>query len=77
MPYDVVFVKTRPPKLEAVGRSVLAIPEVLSADFVFGPYDIICLVRATNLVDLERVLLAIQTSSPGIEQAMTCVVKEV
>jgi DNA-binding Lrp family transcriptional regulator len=77
VPYAVIFVKTKPPKLEDVRRSVLAIPEVLSADFVFGPYDIICPVRATNLIDLERVLLTVQTSSPGVEQTMTCIVKEV
>jgi DNA-binding Lrp family transcriptional regulator len=77
VPYAFIFVNTKPPAFEDVRRSVLAIPEVLCADLVFGPYDIICPVRAKNRLDLERVLLNIQTSSPDIEQTMTCIVKEV
>jgi DNA-binding Lrp family transcriptional regulator len=76
-PFAVVFLNTKPPKFEDVRRSVLSIPEVLSADFIFGPYDIICPIRAKDLADLERVLLSIQTSISGIERTMTCIVKEV
>jgi DNA-binding Lrp family transcriptional regulator len=77
IPFAIIFVNTRPPAYEDVRKSVLTIPEVLSADHVFGPYDIICHVRAKDRIDLERVLLNIQTSVPGIEQTMTCIVKEV
>lgn len=72
-----IFLKTKPPKVEDVRRSILAIPEVLSADGVFGPYDIVVPVRAKDLADLERVHINVQTSSPGIERTMTCIVKEV
>ena len=77
VPYAVIFVNTKPPHFESVRRNVLVIPEVLSADFVFGPYDIICSVRAKDRVDLERVLFSLQTNHPGIERTMTCIVKEV
>lgn len=77
VPYAVIFMKTKPPKVEDVRRSILAIPEVLSADGVFGPYDLVVPVRAKDLADLERVLINVQTSSSGIERTMTCIVKEV
>ena len=77
VPYAFIFVNTKPPAYEDVRRSVLAIPEVLSADLVFGPYDIVCPVRAKDRTDLERVLLDIQTSCSDIERTLTCIVKEV
>jgi DNA-binding Lrp family transcriptional regulator len=77
IPFAVVFVNTTPPQAENVRRSILSIPEVLTADFVFGPYDIICPVRATDMADLERVVLTLQTSVSDIERTMTCLIKEV
>ena len=77
VPFAVVFVNTRPAKLEAVRRGITKVPEVLSADWVFGPYDIICPVKAQNMTDLERVVLNLQTSVSGIERTMTSIVKEV
>ena len=77
IPFALIFVNTKPPAFEDVRRGVLAIPEVLSADHVFGPYDLVCHVRARDRVDLERVLLSIQTSDSGIERTLTCIIKEV
>ena len=68
---------TRPAKVEDVRRSTLSVPDVLSADSVFGPYDIICPVRALNLTHLEEVILNIQTRVSGIESTLTCLVKEI
>ena len=77
IPFAVVFITTRPPRSEAVRRALQTIPEVLTADYVLGPYDIICPVRAADMKDLERVVLTIQTHVVGIERTMTCLVKEV
>jgi hypothetical protein len=76
-PFAIVFLNTRPEKLENVRRGVLACPEVISADSVFGPYDVICPIRAKNIADLERIVLNIQTSVSGLESTLTCLVKEV
>jgi hypothetical protein len=59
VPFALIFVNTKPPAYEDVRRSILTIPDVLSADLVFGPYDIICPVRAKDRLDLERVLLTL------------------
>ena len=77
VPFAIVFVNTKPPQAEMVRRSVLTIPEVLTADFVYGPYDVICPIRAPNIADLERVVLNLQTSASGIERTMTCLIKEI
>ena len=77
IPFAVVFLNTRPPKLEDVRRGIMSVPEALSADSVFGPYDVVCPIRAKDMRDLERVVLCIQTSVLGIESTLTCLVKEV
>ena len=53
-PYALIFLNTQPRNLENVRRSLLTIPEVLSADTVFGPYDVICPVRAKDGTDIEQ-----------------------
>jgi DNA-binding Lrp family transcriptional regulator len=76
-PFAIVFLNTRPERLENVRRGVLACPEVISADSVFGPYDVICPISAKNIADLERTILNIQTNVSGLESTMTCLVKAV
>jgi len=73
-PFAFIFLNTQPRNLEKVRRALLTVPEVLSADTVFGPYDVICPVRAKNRTDLERVIRHIQNNIPGIEGSMTAVV---
>ena len=73
-PFAFIFLNTQPRNLEKVRRTLLDIPEVLSADTVFGPYDVICSVKVKDRVELERVISNIQLSIPGIERSMTAIV---
>src|SRR4030043_1424454 len=75
-PFAFAFLNTQPKNLENVRRSLLTIPEVLSADTVFGPYDVISSVRAKDQIDLERIISNIQ-NLPGIENSMTSVVASI
>lgn len=75
-PFAFIFLNTCPKNLENVRRSLLTIPEVLSADTIFGPYDVICSVRAKDQADLERIISNIQKIS-GVESSMTSVVASV
>jgi DNA-binding Lrp family transcriptional regulator len=77
IPYAIVFINTKPIEAENVRRCALSIPGVLSADFILGPYDVVCPIRATDMTDLERIVLNLQTNVPGIKRTMTCLVKEV
>ena len=72
-PYAVIFLNTQPRNLERVQSSLLTIPDVLTADTVFGPYDVVCSVRAKNRKGLERTVSRIQ-SVPGIEGSVTAIV---
>jgi hypothetical protein len=75
-PYAYVFLNTKPNSLEKTRTKLLTIPEVLSADSVFGPYDIICSVKATNREELETLVLLIQQIE-GIEDSTTSIVSQI
>ncbi len=73
-PFAFTFLNVQPQQLENAQKTLMNVPEVISADIVFGPYDIITSLRAKNHVDLERVILNIQETVPGIEGAATTIV---
>ena len=73
-PFAFIFLNVQPQNLENVRVTLLNIPEILSADTVFGPYDIICPVKAKDRKNLEQVISNIQTHIQGIEGSMTAIV---
>jgi hypothetical protein len=73
-PFAFVFLNTQPRNLEKLQEALLSVPEVISADTVFGPYDLICAVRANDRLHLEKAIGHIHKNVPGIEGAMTSVV---
>jgi len=72
-PFAFIFLNTQPRNLESVQESLLKISQVLTADTVFGPYDVICSVRAHDQKDLERIISHIQRI-PGIQGSMTAII---
>jgi DNA-binding Lrp family transcriptional regulator len=73
-PFAIIFLNTQPQNLEKVRKKLLTFPEVLSADTVFGPYDIISPVKAKNIEDLEQIIWRIQDNTPGIIGSATAIV---
>jgi DNA-binding Lrp family transcriptional regulator len=73
-PYAFMFLNVQPRNLENTQEALLKVPEVISSDIVFGPYDLVCPVRAKDEADLERVISRIRDCCPGIEGAITTVV---
>jgi hypothetical protein len=73
-PFAFTFLNVQPQQLENAQKALMNVPEVISADIVFGPYDIISPLRAKNQIDLERVISQIQESVPGLEGAATTIV---
>jgi hypothetical protein len=69
-----LFLNTQPRHLEQVQQELQSIPNVLSADTVFGPYDVICAVRASNMEDLKRLVAQIQKEVPQIQGTVTAIV---
>ena len=72
-PYAFIFLNTKPKNLETVRKKLLKIQEVISADSVFGPYDLICSLRAEDKDELETLVLLIQQIE-GVENTMTSLV---
>ncbi len=73
-PFAFMFMNIRHQQLENAQEALLQINEVISSDIVFGPYDLIALVRAKDQVDLKRVVSKISEIVPGIEGAATIIV---
>jgi DNA-binding Lrp family transcriptional regulator len=73
-PYAFLFLNTQPRNLEQVQRELQNIPQVLSADTVFGPYDVICAVKAKGTEDLKRLVAEIQKEVPQIQGTVTAIV---
>jgi DNA-binding Lrp family transcriptional regulator len=73
-PFAFLFLNTPPRNLEKVQQKLQNIPQVLSADTVFGPYDVICAVRASGMEDLKRLISNIQKEVPQIEGTVTEIV---
>jgi hypothetical protein len=70
-PYAFLFLNTQPRNLELVQEALQNIPQVLSADTVFGPYDVICAVRAKDIWDLQQLISRIQREVPHIQGTMS------
>ena len=73
-PFAFTFLNVQPQQLENAQKILMDVPEVISADIVFGPYDIISPLRAKNQMDLERVISQIQETVPGLEGVATTIV---
>jgi len=73
-PYAFLFLHTQPRNLELVQEKLQGIPKVLSADTVFGPYDLICAVKANDNNDLQLLISQIQKEVPQIQGTTTAIV---
>ena len=73
-PYAFLFLNTHPRNLELVQEKLQSIPKVLSADTVFGPYDVICAVKANDNKDLQLLISQIQKEIPQIQGTTTAIV---
>ena len=73
-PYAFLFIHTQPRNLELVQEKLQSIPKVLSADTVFGPYDVISAVRANDNKDLQLIISQIQREVPEIQGTTTAIV---
>ena len=75
-PSAFMFLNIQPKNLEKVREKLLNMQEVLSADSVFGPYDVICSVKTTDQSQLERTVGRIQKIL-GVESSMTSIVSPI
>lgn len=67
-----VLVLTEMGRAAEVATALRGIDGVLRADMVTGPYDVVVLVRARDVVELGRGVLAAVQATPGITRTLTC-----
>ena len=72
-PFAFLFLNTKPQSTEDVRTKLLTLPEVLSADIVLGPFDVLCSIKAKDREDLETSVLLIQKIT-GVENSVTSIV---
>jgi hypothetical protein len=70
-PYAFLFFNTQPRNLEKLQETLQNIPGVLSADTVFGPYDVICAVRVRDKIALKQLVARIQKEVPNVKGIVT------
>jgi hypothetical protein len=75
-PFAFVFLNAQPKNLSNVQKSLQYLPEVLSADTVFGPYDLVCSVKANDQMELLCIVTKIQEIS-GVENSVTSIVSPI
>lgn len=73
-PFAFLFLNTQPRNLQRLQKALLTVPEVISADTVFGLHDLICAIKVEDKAQLERVISHIHKNVPGIEGALASVI---
>ena len=69
-----LFINTKPRYLEKVQQQLQSISGVLSTDTVFGPYDVVCAIRATAKENLKQIISKIQENVSHIQGTVTAIV---
>jgi nitrate reductase NapAB chaperone NapD len=75
-PFAFLFLNTKPHSSEDVKTTLLTLPEVLSADIVLGPFDVICSIKAEDHEDLETSVLLVQQIA-GVVSSVTSIVSPI
>lgn len=75
-PFAFLFLNSQPRNLEEVRQKLEQMPQVLSADTVFGTYDLICAVKASDRNDLQQLIAKIE-QVPGIIDTVTEIVASI
>lgn len=67
-----VLIQTEVGRAEVVAKQLSALPGVLTAEYVTGPYDVVVRVGADTLADLQANVVAPVQQVTGITRTLTC-----
>ena len=67
-----ILIQTEVGKAATVAEAVVAIPGVIQAEDVTGPYDVIVRAEARSLDELGKLVVARVQSVEGITRTLTC-----
>ncbi len=69
-----ILVQTEVGRAAAVTREIAALPGVVSAESVTGPYDVIVRAESESVDELGRLVVANVQTVPGITRTVACTV---
>ena len=72
-----ILIQTDVGKAASVATAIAAVPGVLQAEDVTGPYDVIARVEAGNVDELGKLVIARIQEVAGITRTLTCTVVHV
>lgn len=67
-----MLIQTEVGRAEVVAKQLAALPGVLSAEYVTGPYDVVVRVGADTLADLKATVVPTVQHVAGITRTLTC-----
>ncbi|STZ80824.1 AsnC family transcriptional regulator [Mycolicibacterium aichiense] len=67
-----MLIQTEVGRAEVVAKQVAALPGIVSAEYVTGPYDVVVRVAATTKDDLTAAVVPSVQQIAGITRTLTC-----
>ncbi|SEQ16282.1 AsnC family protein [Mycobacterium sp. 88mf] len=67
-----VLIQTEVGRAEVVAKQLSALPGVVSAEYVTGPYDVVLRISADTLALLQSDVVPAVQQVPGITRTLTC-----
>lgn len=67
-----MLIQTEVGRAEVVAKQLAALPGVLSAEYVTGPYDVVVRVGTDTLADLKATVVPTVQQVAGITRTLTC-----
>ncbi|ULE35943.1 Lrp/AsnC ligand binding domain-containing protein [Mycobacterium sp. IDR2000157661] len=67
-----MLIQTEVGRAEVIAAQLAALPGVLSADYVTGPYDVVVRIGADSIEDLTAAVVPTVQQVTGITRTLTC-----
>ena len=67
-----MLIQTEVGRAEVIAKQLAALPGVLSAEYVTGPYDVVVRIGADTLADLQATVVSSVQQVTGITRTLTC-----
>lgn len=67
-----MLIQTEVGRAEVIAKQLVALPGVLSAEYVTGPYDVVARIGAESSDDLQATVVPSIQQVVGITRTLTC-----
>ena len=67
-----MLIQTEVGRAEVIAKQLAALPGVVSAEYVTGPYDVVVRIGADTLDDLKATVVPAVQQVTGITRTLTC-----